>query len=71
MKDLEKMLKEVTGSYDDFIRTVMWFAKKDQTHAETMKEYIKNNPTANSSDILKYMIEIPEFLDYAERVENP
>ena len=71
MEGLEKMLKEVPRSYDDFIRTVMWFAKKDQANAETMKEFIKNNPTANSSDVLKYMIEIPEFFDYAERVENP
>lgn len=68
---LEKMLKEVPGSYDDFIRTVMWFAKKDQIYAETMKEYIRNNPAANSSDVLEYLIEIPEFFDYTERVESP
>ena len=61
MNALKKTLRGVSDSYDDFVKTVMASAQKSQDNAEVIKKFIEDNSDANSSDILKFVMDLPSF----------
>lgn len=63
IRGLKKALRGVSDSYEGFVKAVMAFAKEGQDNVEVIKRYLKDNPEANSSDILEYMINLPGFLN--------
>lgn len=58
MKDeLKKLLENVSDTYYDFVEGALIEAKKDESYAEKLINYLKNNPDATTSEIIKYETE--------------
>ena len=58
MKDeLKKLLENVSDTYYDFVKGALIEAKKDESYAEKLIDYLKNNPDATTSEIIKYETE--------------
>ena len=55
MEDFTVMLNNIEDSYYGFVAAVLIYVKKKQTRFDKVKEYIENNPTALSSDILAFI----------------
>lgn len=51
MEELKKLLENVSDSYPGFVRGVMGEARDCPEKLDKLKEYIKENPDASSSDI--------------------
>ena len=58
MEELEKLLLNVSDTYDDFVGGVLNAVKRDPEGRQMLIDFIKNNPEKNSSDIIRYMNEI-------------
>ena len=58
MEELEKLLLNVSDTYDDFVFGVMNAVKRDPEGRQMLIDFIKNNPEKDSSDIMDYMDEI-------------
>ena len=54
MEELKKLLENVSDTYSDFVRGVMGEARDCPEKLDELKEYIKENPDATSSDIGKW-----------------
>ncbi len=62
-KDLKKLLKNVPDTYPDFEADVLNSCKADEAVAEKVIKYLKNNPKANTGDILEYLTSIEDLPD--------
>lgn len=60
MNELEKLLKSVSDSYDDFVGAMITYLKDDEENQKKVIEYIKSNPDKRTDDILEYMDELWE-----------
>ena len=58
MREFRDILYGVERSYDDFVCLVISFVKMpgNAFKAALIKDYIDANPSADSSDVLEYMI---------------
>lgn len=54
MKDLNELLRNVPGAYDDFVIAMSRFATKSDYRTRSMIDYIESNPNASTSDIIGY-----------------
>ena len=58
MKDeVKKLLENVSDTYYDFVEGALIEAEKDESYAEKLIDYLKNNPDATTSEIIKYETE--------------
>jgi len=65
MKELIQRLSMVPDAYDGFIIGVINYAKKDPSHVKNLDNYMKDRTDLTSSDIVRFIIEQPDFHDYS------
>lgn len=65
MEEFTIMLDNIEDSYYGFVVAVLTYVKKKQTRFDKVKEYIENNPTALSSDILAFISDQDDFYEDA------
>lgn len=58
MDELKELLENVSDSYDDFVGCVLCAVKHDDEDMQKVKEFIKEDPTRKSDDILEYLDEL-------------
>ena len=67
MEELKALLENVSDSYYDFVRAMLQSAKEHYDRIDEIIEYIKDNPEANTSDILGWDPATFDGIDF----ENP
>lgn len=65
MKELIQRLSMVPDAYDDFIMGVINYAEKDTSHVEVLNNYMSGNADLTSSDIVRFIMEQPDFHDFS------
>lgn len=69
MNDLTKLsqlLNKVEDSYFDFVSAVLIYVRNNkESRLGVVEEFITNNPSALSSDILEFISEQPDFYEDA------
>lgn len=65
MEELVCLLNRVDDSYFDFVSAMIHFAEKKPDRLRRVLDYIKNNPNALSSDIIKFVSEQEDFYEDA------
>ena len=72
MDELKKLLINVPNSYYDFVVAMMSFAEDSSCREEKLLSFIKENPYATASDVIKYASFELDLIDerYAENVTN-
>ena len=63
MEELRQLLLKVSDSYSDFVRGVMLDARNNPDKIDELVKYIKDNPEAASSDIVKWTMEEIDGID--------
>ena len=65
MEELVCLLNRVDDSYFDFVSAMIHYAEKKPDRLRRVLDYIKNNPNALSSDIIKFVSEQEDFYEDA------
>lgn len=65
MEELVYLLNRVDDSYFDFVSAMIHYAEKKPDRLRRVLDYIKNNPNALSSDIIKFVSEQEDFYEDA------
>jgi hypothetical protein len=65
MEELVCLLNRVDDSYFDFVSAMIHYAEKKTDRLRRVLDYIKNNPNALSSDIIKFVSEQEDFYEDA------
>lgn len=65
MEELKILLNGISDSYFDFISAMIHYAEKKPERLEKLIKYIKENPTAKSSDIIRFVSEQADFYEDA------
>ena len=68
MNELNQMLVQVSDSYYGFIIAATQYAQKSPRRTQAIINYIKNNPSSTTSDILYFISHQPDFYEDASRV---
>ena len=63
MEELKELLENVKDSYYDFVRGMLSEAKEHSDRLDEIVAYIKNNPAADTSDILGWALENLDGID--------
>ncbi len=66
-EELKKMLRSMPDYYYDFELGVLWLLEDNHEAIADTIDYIKNNPDANTGDVLKYAHQFVEFIYEDER----
>lgn len=61
MGDFKTILENVPRSYADFVGYMIFSTKDDDELRDDIIGFIKDNPDATSSDVIKYLREIVEY----------
>lgn len=65
MEEFTIMLSNVEDSYYGFVAAVLTYVKKKQSRFDAVKNYMEENPTALSSDILAFISDQEDFYEDA------
>ena len=65
MEELTALLNNVEDSYFDFVTAMLHYAGKKPARLDNMLSFIKSNPDAKSSDIIKYVSDQEDFFEDA------
>lgn len=65
MEDLKTMLREIPDSYEDFVNGMMNYASYSEERRQRLLEFLKNNPGIDSSSVIGYVSDLPDFYDDA------
>ncbi len=65
MKELIQQLSNIPDAYDDFILGTINYVKKDPSHINILKDYIRDKTNLASSDIAAFIISQPDFHSYS------
>ena len=65
MEEFVCLLNRVDDSYFDFVSAMIHYAEKKPDRLRRVLDYIKNNPNALSSDIIKFVSEQDDFYEDA------
>ena len=57
VEELRSLLESVDDSYDDFVEGGIMEAESDEGYADRVIGFIKANPNATSSDIIRFETE--------------
>lgn len=71
MDDLIIKLNRVSDSYFSFVAGVLAYVREDPERVQKVKDFIDENASANSSDILGFIMSQPDFLDESSVHETP
>lgn len=69
MKELMDLLNQVPDTYDDFVAGVRCEVKGDEESIRDVINFIKEDPTRTSSDILEYLDELFEYVNEEDEIE--
>lgn len=58
MDELRELLKKVSDTYDDFVGCVLCAVKHNDEDVQKVKDFINEDPTRKSDDILEYLEEL-------------
>lgn len=58
MDELKELLENVSDTYDDFVGCVLCAVKHYEEDMQKVKEFIKEDSTRKSDDILEYLDEL-------------
>ena len=64
---LSERLKKVSDSYKDFVLGILRYADTSLEREKKIIKYLNENPDATSSQIVKFVIEQPDFHDAAKQ----
>lgn len=67
MEELKVLLENVSDSYYDFVRAMLQSAKEHYDRIDEIIAYIKDNPEADTSDILGWVSETFDGINF----DNP
>ena len=57
MEELIKLLKKVPDKYEDFVAGIKCMVKDDEENMQKVIDFIKEDPTRRSDDIIEYLVE--------------
>lgn len=63
MNELIELLNKVNDAYYDFIVGVTQYCKRKPARLETVLQYLKEHPDADSSDITEFIVDQPDYKD--------
>ena len=69
MKELTELLNNIDGSYSDFVNAIVHYTAKNDSRLERVLGFIKDNPNANSSDVVRFVSEQPDFAEDAAYIQ--
>lgn len=65
MKELIRQLSNIPDAYDDFILGTINYAKKDPSHINILKDFMRGKTNLTSSDIIAFIVSQPDFHSYS------
>lgn len=65
MKELEQLLHNIDRSYPDFVGAILQYAGKKPSRLQAVLDFIKGHPEANSSDVVLFVSQQPDFAEDA------
>ena len=65
MKELIQQLSNIPDAYDDFILGTINYVKKDPSHINALKDFMRDKTNLVSSDIVAFIISQPDFHSYS------
>ena len=65
MDELRTMLEAIEDSYVDFVEAMVRYASKKPSRLNVLLDYMKRNPLAHSSDVVKIVSEQKDFWEDA------
>ena len=65
MKELIQQLSNIPDAYDDFILGTVNYVKKDPSHLNILKDFMRDKTNLVSSDIVAFIISQPDFHSYS------
>ena len=65
MMELIRQLVNIPDAYDKFIFGIIAYAKQDPSNVEKLKNYMKENDGLTTSDVVKLVMEQPNFHEYS------
>lgn len=63
MNELKMLLLNMEDSYYDFVEATLGYARTNEKHILLLVDYIKENPSAKTSDVIKFISDQPDFMD--------
>ena len=71
MNELKRLLIRVPDSYYDFVVSMLDEASKSEQRKVGLIDFLKDNPGAMSSDVIKFLVDdLGEYDDYRSSVDN-
>ena len=65
MKELIRLLSNIPDAYDDFIFGTINYAKKDPSHINILKDFMRDNTDLTSSDLIAFIVSQSDFHSYS------
>ena len=65
MKELMQQLSNIPDAYDDFILGTINYVKKDPSHLNILKDFMRDKTNLVSSDIVAFIISQSDFHSYS------
>ena len=65
MEEFTNRLNNVSDAYYGFVVAVLTYVKKKQSRYEVVEEFMNNNPSASTSDILEFISSQDDFYEDA------
>ncbi len=65
MKELIRQLSNIPDAYDDFILGTINYAKKEPSHINILKDFMRGKTELTSSDIIAFIVSQPDFHNYS------
>lgn len=65
MDDFRKRLNNVAASYYGFVVAVLTYVKKKNSRFKIVEQFMNDNPSASTSDILSFISEQDDFYEDA------
>lgn len=63
MEELYNRLCGIDDSYFEFVDSVMSYVKQTPKHLYIVADFLNNNESASSSDVLRFIIKQPDFFE--------
>ncbi len=70
MNELSELLNAIEDAYFDFVSAMLHYAGKNEARRNALLGYLKKNPEAKSSDVVKYVSEQSDFYEDAAYVQG-
>ena len=66
MDELLYLLNNIEDAYFDFVSAMAHYAERKTSRRESLINFLKENPMAKSSDVVKFVSEQKDFYEDAE-----